>query len=917
MKGSTDYSYRLDWKSARLVTSTRRLIPVLLLMALSVAQAATLKVIQADRLELRTENGEELVVLTGNPVKMERDGEKIEALRVIYNRTQKRIKLMGQVVLADKEGRIVETEELDLSTEDDSFEAIEVRIQTGDITLTGPVCQRAAGQILLQQGYLTPCLRCGQKTPDYAFRAKEVLLYPGDRIIAREVTVLVSEQPVMYLPAMLLFLSERSPKVEFSTGGQDGTTVKLDLPYVSDFGVGFTLLRYYQNRGLGLGFDHWGVGPAREHFFFLYTPSLFSQFDGSFQYLFEYRLDDGGWRYEANLKRDDLRGPRRISEFKLEASYRLLEPFLRLTLEGYLDHDVADLVDPLKPQKLPEAEVAFPKGLTGEFSLTGLVRAGWYSAQTNPLNPSAAKQGSYISAGRLLFEHNEAYRPRELWQGFSISLQNRFQGYYYTTQNPDGEYERQIVWLSQLNASQTVGPFTFGIAANRELREGENPFRGIDPLITRATRRAGLEASLLFRPEASFSLSAKISKDLEQNRYGPLELSLALNPDPAFSLSASAARDLELDRYDELRGTFSTLGIFTASLGYKRDERGSEKFEQLAADLQLTPRPFTFRATTSYNYVKAEYTDLTLTAAYALLGGSLSLRHTRNLNTGEAKTTGFSLVLREDELGFTWQENYAHNGVASVLNPAPDTNLLTGFVQAIWGPQSLSFEHRVLFVDELAEGTEDLREGTAEFGLRYSYGAENEVRLSGVWVYKDGYLRDPYLTFRLGFREPGGSLAVRGVYHFAEPSKPYYALEQLSLEASLELVPAPTTPEDSPGFGLQGRLALLRQPDGSYAVEMTNFGPTLAVLADESARLLVGMFFSEKFNFPALDGQRLKPKFVIIYDRCCWALRFTMDAKDNSFKLAFLLGGRSLEFLFRDDEVILPPLTTTTVGGTP
>lgn len=65
--------------------------------------------------------------------------------------------------------------------------------------------------------------------PDYAFRAKEILLYPGDRVVAREVTLLVGEKPVLTLPVLLLYLSERRPRLEV---GQDqgGFYLKGALP---------------------------------------------------------------------------------------------------------------------------------------------------------------------------------------------------------------------------------------------------------------------------------------------------------------------------------------------------------------------------------------------------------------------------------------------------------------------------------------------------------------------------------------------------------------------------------------------------------------------------------------------------------------------------------------------------------------
>ncbi|RTG95526.1 hypothetical protein CSW48_06075 [Thermus scotoductus] len=284
---------------------------VLLLFSLALAQEKALRILEAEKLELRQEGGEEVYVLTGNPVRLERDGEAIEAGRATYFRTRKLLFLSEGVRYRDREGRLVEAEELQIDLSDESFDALEVRIEAKDLLLTGPLCQRVAGAILLENGYATPCASCGQEVPDYAFRAREIVLYPGDRVVARGVVVLVQEKPVLELPVLLLFLSERRPRFEV---GQDegGFYLKAALPYVADFGLGFTLLSYYQGRGYGFGFDHYGTGEAKERYFFLHTPP------DTFQYRGEYALKRQGFSLSALVERDDTR--EKLTRFRLEAS---------------------------------------------------------------------------------------------------------------------------------------------------------------------------------------------------------------------------------------------------------------------------------------------------------------------------------------------------------------------------------------------------------------------------------------------------------------------------------------------------------------------------------------------------------------------------------------------------------------------
>ncbi|MEZ0321351.1 MAG: LPS-assembly protein LptD, partial [Thermus sp.] len=309
---------------------------LLFLWAPAWAQEKVLKILEAEKLELRQEGGEEVYVLTGNPVRLERDGEAIEAGRATYFRTRKLLFLSEGVRYRDREGRLVEAEELQIDLSDESFDALEVRIEAKDLLLTGPLCQRVAGAILLENGYATPCASCGQEVPDYAFRAREIVLYPGDRVVARGVVVLVQEKPVLELPVLLLFLSDRQPRFEV---GQDegGFYLKAALPYVADFGLGFTLLSYYQGRGYGFGFDHYGTGEAKERYFFLHTPP------DTFQYRGEYALKRQEFSLSALVERDDTR--EKLTRFRLEA----LSPGTptpqdwryTLRVEGFWDHDPA------------------------------------------------------------------------------------------------------------------------------------------------------------------------------------------------------------------------------------------------------------------------------------------------------------------------------------------------------------------------------------------------------------------------------------------------------------------------------------------------------------------------------------------------------------------------------------------------
>lgn len=866
-------------------------------------EARTLRIVEADRLELRNEGDEEIIILTGSPVRMVRGDDRIEAERVIYNRTRKKLYLLGAVRLTDKENRVVEAQQLDLDASDDSFEAMSVKIQSGQFDLTGPLCQRAAGQILLSEGYLTPCARCGQAVDDYGFRAKEVLLYPGDRIIAREVWVLLKGQPVLYLPVLLLHLSERRPRLELGQDDTLGWWAQADLPYVSDFGIGFTLLRYYENRGWGLGFDHWGTDVAREHYRFLLLPPN-PNLPGvpQLQYSVEYKLEEPDWRYEANLKRDDagsdplpgrfenLGGRPLLTDVDVNISKRQGEPALRFSLRGVIDHD------PLTPrpgdvQRLPEVEVGFPQGYrAGGFSLTARMVVGIYGAPPNPANRSARQAfGSYGYAGRVLLEHAESYNT-QLWSGASFSFSNRFLGYYYSTRNPSGEYERQIDWTTSASFRQVLGPFSLSLSLNRSAREGENPFSGVDPSPSqRATRQTRLGIGLSYT-QGLFSLSASTARVLENslnpgvlntNPYDPLTLTLGYSSSP-LSVTLTHTRDLNKGK------NLTTSG-----------------------SIQYTPQPFNFGLNTSYNWDWQErgvqrWGPLNLSAGYALPGGNISLSHTRDLNTGWGQSTTFSLSLR---VGL---DSYTLSQTVTDANPTQNTPAtLSGSARAIWGVHSLSFSNAFRFQIPNPAIT-DPNEDTANLTLAYSNSFSNtNLSLSGVWYFREGYVKNPLLSFSQILRDPGRTLTLRGVWHFPERDQPYHYLQTLSFIGGLEVFPAPLLPEDPPGLAIQGGLNLNRTPDsGKFALVVSDFGPTFSFVGAERTRLFLSAFFSG--NASAFPGDSLlgilKPRIVVVLDRCCWALRFTLDAQKNAATLSFLYGGQAADFFLDQNGFQFPGL---------
>nr|WP_114313989.1 LPS-assembly protein LptD [Thermus caldifontis] len=801
-----------------------------------------MKVLEAEKLELRQEGDEEVYVLTGSPVRLERDGEAIEAGRVIYFRTRKLLFLSEGVRYRDREGRLVEAEELQLGLSDESFDALEVRIEAKDLLLTGPLCQRVAGAILLERGYATPCVPCGQEVPDYAFRAREIVLYLGDRVVARGVVLLIQEKPVLELPVLLLFLSERQPRFEV---GQDdgGFYLKAALPYVAEFGLGFTLLSYYQGRGYGFGFDHYGTGEAKERYFFLHTPP------DTFQYRGEYALKRQDFSLSALLERDDTRD--KLSRFRLEAllpgtptpqDWRYL-----VRAEGFWDHDPTT-PPPRTLQRLPEAEAQSPVLREGPFSVQAGLIVGRYLAETNPLNRSARALGPYAEAGRALLTHTESLFLYP-WPGATFRAENRFRGFYYTTQNPDGEHERQIDWATSASLRQSLGGFSVEVGYLRSIQEGETPFR-FDALPQRRSHQATLALGFQERP---LNLSLKGGRDLEKGRYLPVEAQASLQ-DPGFGLILYHKRGLEGE------GPLET-----------RLEAG------------LTPYPFSLRASLRFDHQRTFFDPLLLQAGYALPGGSLNLSHRHGLNGEGPLTTDLNFSLREGTTAYTlralrdWQKGTLGLQGQGIFGPESLS------LQATWDPTALAY-------------TLGYRSGSLPGPLL-------DLALSGR--YQEGF-RATNLRLGLTQAQPEVSFRLSANLHLPEVEDRETYLKDATFSGGMELwqpTPADERGEGAiPGLSLSGNLTYLRQPQRpeGYGLALRNFGPTFTFLGRENTKLHLSALLTQN-----LPGEPLKPRFILVLDRCCWAMRFTLDAARGSVGLAFLYGGQAAGLLLSEEGVKL------------
>ena len=509
-----------------------------LVFLFSTASAATVRIEDADSLEVRNRilpDGEEIryFVLRGSPVTLIIEGEEgdqtLTAQNIEIDFTNQLARIIGFGSITT-EVESFQGEDLVVDIADETFSGQDVLIVTDAIDVLGVDADRVPGQIDVTGGTFSPCSRCEQEVQDFSFRANRLELYPGDRLVAFEVTIFIKKLPILVLPLLVVPLGPPDRQPQFSiTRGTDTerAEVALDWPYVAGANaLGSFSVRYYADvaRGEGSFFangflggrptiNYFGGGlnhrfftdTGQGEFDFFYVPS-FIEYTGTDQrtpvgntrdeFTVRFRYDtaeeladpESEWeqpRVNVLLERDDA-AQQRIFEYGVALSNRIDGIEGTFSVQGFFDLDDSDDIDvplydssgePLQTFGRLELSPTEESFSVGPFSVSELVLDfGIFQDQTNPLNRSAAA-APRVSAARLLTGYTVDLEELTPWAGFSVQGRTAFVGQYYLPNQTTFDIERQIFWDTNLTFNQAFGDAgDFGVTFTRNIREGETPF---------------------------------------------------------------------------------------------------------------------------------------------------------------------------------------------------------------------------------------------------------------------------------------------------------------------------------------------------------------------------------------------------------------------------------------------------------
>ena len=894
----------------------------LLLGTLGTAGARTVKIVTADRLELRKVTGDllpdgsrapdqEIVVISGEKVELRLDADVILATRVEYNRTRRTLTIVGagEYDTVQSSGtQVLRGSDLVVDLGSEQLSGEDVLISDAQLEIRGEAVSRVPGQLTASNSYFTPCARCGRTPNDYAFRARSVLLYPGDRLVAYDATLLLADAPVFFLPVVVLPLQDQDRQPSFSIGqsAPDGLTVQADLPFsVGSSTLGTTLLRYYQNRSpsFGFGVDLRSYAPLpgvdRLNLFALVNPrplNPVTNADGTVTSNFGYEVNLnfsvrgrlaygpaldastvggsgqsstglGGIDYRFSATRNDigradsdpLRGVTNLSG-TASASF----PDYTLAL-NYTDRLGPDPTSAL-PNVLARPEIVFdPKPyLLGKFSADFRVSVGNYTAASNPLSRSAQAQGPNFSTARLEESHVISYSATP-WPNGDFTVNNTFTGRYYLT-------GARVVNLSAgAGLTQTLSSGnTLALSYLYQRQEGTSPF-AFDAQPIRPPSSA-LGVALNLTPALGFTVSAAQSYDFFQPssaqsaaRFGvqlqkaPVTATLNLNQN-------FFTGDLEALNLDAVVGQDQPL-VLGVRAGYTL--LGGPGLLSVSADAVGGPRSNTFGVTLNY--------DLKQTALSSV-----------NLRAGAVGTQDTVL----SPLSFSAAETIRlQTGTAGMQTQAAGTQAAGLSGQATLNAQGLQFttSHTLTFTPGGNPGSDSVFFGVGgQPGSAFSW----SVRYGG-----------PYDTARLGFTRPALSAALSAT----RPGQRLAAQASLNLpgldQSLTELGSASVAGSyDLGSFFLNGGAYYNRTRTATGTAEQTvtdtlAFQP-LTVTAALGSGPKPGAYISATLrntltwqNGVLQAPGRIEPILLFTVDRCCWAFQIEINPVDRRYRIGFSLPG--------------------------
>lgn len=843
--------------------------------------ARTVEIVEAERLELRRLDGQELIVISGNPARLRVGDDEVSAERVEYNRASRTLTLLGGAQFRTFEvgpggtrtPQLLTGEALVVNLGNQNLGGEDVIVSSGGLEIRGEEVQRVPGQLQASGGYVTPCAGCGQTPNDYAFRTGALTLYPGDRLVARDVTVLLADQPVFYLPVLVVFLGEenRRPRLEIGRSDADGRTIEADLPFViGSVAAGNALLRYYQNRSPSLGFGvdlstlSLGRAVDRLDLRALATPRPVGQsgynvdIDSALRGVVPAQGSDNGVDYRVSAVRRDT------GRTEAERGVTILSGTAQGSWDGFrVRLDYLQRLGPPPPgrlsevQRTPEISVTPPEYRAGGFSVSGRAALGVFTAATNDISVLARERDN-LTAARAELAFRAGYNTTP-WTGATLTAQADYLGRLYST-TTNGAATRVVDYSFGARLTQNLGWLTAFASYDYFRREGTSPFQFDRLGGQRLEAIAAVGATVTPTEGLSFTVGQRYNFMLPAGEQAAATFGLNVNRDP-LNVQASFNRNLftglpESSSLNVTLGSPTVGALFGLQLGASQ-----QGFTPAALRLEYRASPTDnvgLRAT--YDFARGQWTVLTAT-----------------LNA----TSGVDAVLNPVSMAVT-------------QNVFLDTPRVSGTATLRWRGLEAELVHDLPLA--AAPPATVPPAGNLTFAVGTLRGAETNWRLGYGGAYRalgpeTGFLSP---TLRGQFASAQGFRRVSAEFDYVFPGTDENATLGLTRAA------AGLNWEFGGRVGVSGNASYSRSGgvlsplQETLRLEPLNF--TFALGDPNQPGGYLGVGFRQSFSW--VGGQPtaahvIRPIITLIADRCCWSLRAELNPVDGVARFSINLPGGS------------------------
>lgn len=208
--------------------------------------------IDAEQISFLQQEGK---IIAEGDVVLEHNQVKIYCQKAIYDAQTNKAKIIGEAKIV-RDGTTAYGQDMvyDFNLLDTFVE--QVRVSQPPIYGKAEQVKEEDAKYTLREGYVTTC---DLDKPHYRLVAKTVTIYPGERVVARNMVLKIGDFPIFYFPYFSQSLKEESFPIELTPGrtSEWGYYLLSRLRYnLDEKNQGRIILDWYEKRGLGMGVNH-------------------------------------------------------------------------------------------------------------------------------------------------------------------------------------------------------------------------------------------------------------------------------------------------------------------------------------------------------------------------------------------------------------------------------------------------------------------------------------------------------------------------------------------------------------------------------------------------------------------------------------------------------------------------------------